>query len=70
MQEILMILLVAILAVGPNKIVEFGKSLGNVSRNLKRASTDFTSSLNKEIEIEEKARKTNTTPSVPPEKKP
>jgi len=65
-----MILLVAILAVGPNKIVEFGKSLGNVSRNLKRASTDFTSSLNKEIEIEEKARKTNTTPSVPPEKKP
>jgi sec-independent protein translocase protein TatA len=69
MQELLMILLVAMLVIGPNKIAEFGKTLGNISRNIKKASTDFTSTLNKEIESEEKNKKSNLPQNIKPEKK-
>jgi Sec-independent protein translocase protein TatA len=69
-QEILMILLVAMLVIGPNRIASFGKTLGNVSRNLKKASTDFTTSINREIEEEEKSKKISTPQIAPPEKKP
>ena len=37
--EILMILLVAILVIGPNKIVKFARQLGQLSRNLKRMTS-------------------------------
>ena len=68
-QEILMILLVAMLVIGPNKIADFGKTLGNVSRNLKKASMDFTTTINREIEEEEKGKKHSTPQTTPPEKK-
>jgi Sec-independent protein translocase protein TatA len=68
-QEILMILLVAILVIGPNKIVEFGKTLGNVTRNIRKASTDFTTSLTREIEAEQKSKKTDPAQPINPEKK-
>jgi Sec-independent protein translocase protein TatA len=68
-QEILMILLVAILVIGPNKIVEFGKTLGNVTRNIKKASTDFTTNLTKEIDAEEKSKKADPAQSMKSEKK-
>lgn len=58
-QEILMILLVAIIVIGPNKIVEFGKILGKVTRNIRKASTDLTTNLEKEME-EEKRKEINT----------
>ncbi len=58
--EILMILLVAILVIGPNKIVKFSRKLGQLSRNLKRMTTDFSSTITKEIDIVEKL--TNDTP--------
>jgi len=68
-QEILMILLVAMLVIGPNKIAEFGKTLGNVTRNIKKASTDFTSNLNREIEAEDKSKKSSIPQNIKPEKK-
>ena len=68
-QEILMILLVAMLVIGPNKIAEFGKTLGNVTRNIKKASTDFTSNLNREIEAEDKSKKSSTPQNIKSEKK-
>ena len=52
--EILMILLVAILVIGPNKIVKFSRTLGQLSRNLKRMTTDFSSTITKEIDIVDK----------------
>jgi sec-independent protein translocase protein TatA len=70
MQEILMILLVAMLVIGPNKIADFGKTLGNVSRNIKKASTDFTTSLNRELEEEKKGKQISTPQTAQPEKKP
>ncbi|MDP2919019.1 MAG: twin-arginine translocase TatA/TatE family subunit [Dehalococcoidia bacterium] len=69
MQEILVILLVAMLVIGPNKIAEFGKTLGNVSRNLKKASTDFTTSITREIDEEEKSKKTEGAQTGKPEAK-
>jgi len=68
-QEILMILLVAMLVIGPNKIAEFGKTLGNVTRNIKKASTDFTSNLNREIEAEDKSKKSSVPQNIKSEKK-
>jgi Sec-independent protein translocase protein TatA len=64
-----MILLVAMLVIGPNKIAEFGKTLGNVTRNIKKASTDFTSNLNREIEAEDKSKKSSIPQNIKPEKK-
>ncbi len=67
MQEILMILLVAIIVIGPAKIAEFGKTMGKFSRNIKQASTEFTTSLNREIELENKDKASS---SSDPSKKP
>jgi len=69
MQEVLIILLVAILVIGPNKIADFGKTIGNVSRNIKKASTDFSTSLTRELEEEEKGKKISTPKTAQPEKK-
>ena len=64
-----MILLVAMLVIGPNKIAEFGKTLGNVTRNIKKASTDFTSNLNREIDAEDKSKKSSLPQNIKSEKK-
>ncbi len=65
-QEILMILLVAIIVIGPNKIVEFGKTVGKVSRNIKKISTDMTTSIERELDEE---KKKEPAPSSQPVKK-
>lgn len=61
-QEILMILLVAVIVIGPNKIVEFGKTVGKVSRNIKKISTDMTTSIEKELEEEKKKEPVSSQP--------
>ncbi len=53
--EILMIILVAFLVLGPHKVVEFGKSAGKMMRSVKKASEDLTSNLTREIEEEQKS---------------
>ena len=63
--EILMILLVAILVVGPNRVVGMARTLGNIMRNVKKMSYELTSAVSKELELEEKEKK----PSEQPEKK-
>jgi Tat protein translocase TatB subunit len=59
-QEILLILLVAIVVIGPNKIVEFGRSAGRVTRNIKKITTEMTSSLEKELELDKKKETNNS----------
>ena len=61
--EILMILLVAILVIGPNKIVNFSRKLGQISRNIRRVTTDFSNTVTKEIALEEQ---TKDKPAAPP----
>jgi len=55
--EILVILLVALIVVGPGKLVEVGKTLGKIARTLRRASFDLTSEVTKELDIENKDNK-------------
>lgn len=64
-QEIIMILLVAILVVGPNRIVEIGRTIGKLTRAIKKTTIDFTSAVSKEMDLEEKGKQT----PPPPEKK-
>ncbi|MFC1901004.1 twin-arginine translocase TatA/TatE family subunit [Chloroflexota bacterium] len=53
--EILIIALVALLIWGPDKLPEVLRTLGKISSTLKKASTDLTTQVKKELEvIEEK----------------
>ena len=58
--EILMILLVAILVVGPNRIVEVARTIGKVMRTLRKASFDLTSTITKELDEEKKTHSPST----------
>ena len=64
-QEILMIILVAVLVVGPNRIVEMSRTMGKVMRAIKKTTFDLTSAVTKELELEEKDKQ----PLVDPENK-
>ena len=52
--EILMILFVAVLVIGPNRIVGLGRTLGKIMRTIKKTSFDLTSAVTKELELEDK----------------
>ena len=59
--EILLILVLALIIWGPNKLPEIARTLGKITRTLKKASFDLTTALTKEIETEDK-----TPPPSPP----
>lgn len=48
--EALLILVVALIFVGPGKIVDFARTAGKWTRAIKRAGSDFTSAVTREIE--------------------
>jgi Sec-independent protein translocase protein TatA len=52
--EVLVILLVAFLVMGPSRIVRFGQELGKLSRKARQASDDLTSAVRREITEEQK----------------
>lgn len=54
MGEILLILIVAIIVMGPEKIPGTARTIGKTIRAIKKASSDLTSQVNKELEAEEK----------------
>ncbi len=53
MGEILLVLLIALIIFGPGRVVEIGKTLGKVTRTLKKASFDLTAQVTTELEKEE-----------------
>ncbi len=57
--EVLLILLVAVIVLGPNRVVEFGRTMGKVMRTIKKASFDLTSTITKEMD-EDKSRSSGT----------
>ena len=59
--EVLMIFLVAILIIGPGKIVEFARTMGKIMHTIKKASFDMTSSLTKELGLEEEKKRAPNT---------
>ncbi len=50
--EILLILIVALMVVGPKKLPEIARTLGKTMRAIKKASGDFTTAVTREIEAE------------------
>jgi Tat protein translocase TatB subunit len=64
--EILLILIIALIFLGPGKIVDFARTLGKWVRAIRRAGTDFTTAVTREVE---KAAK-ESPPSPGKEEKP
>lgn len=51
--EILVILVIAFIVLGPNKVPGIAKKIGQTIRAIKKASSDLTTSLTREIEAKE-----------------
>lgn len=54
MGEILLIIIIALIVMGPDKIPGTARTVGKTIRAIKKASSDLTSQVNKELEAEEK----------------
>ena len=52
--EVLLILVVALIILGPGKVVGVGRTLGRIMHTLKKASFDLTAQVTKELESGEK----------------
>lgn len=73
-QEILLILVLALLVFGPRRLPELGRTLGRALAEFRRATTDLKRTLNAEIALEEGERsRTPRRPELaatPPEPRP
>ena len=54
MGEVLVILLVAIVVMGPRRITEVGRTMGKIVGSLRRATFDLTAQVRKELEEQDK----------------
>ncbi len=54
--EILMVLLVALIVVGPNKVVGLAQTLGKAMRSIRKASGELTSAVTREMEVEDREK--------------
>jgi len=52
--EILLILVLALVIMGPGKLTEFARTLGKTVRAIKKASADLTATVTREIALQEK----------------
>ena len=52
--EVLLILIVALIIWGPNRLPEIARTLGKAVRTLKKASFDLTNAVTREVEGEER----------------
>ncbi|MCJ7605740.1 MAG: twin-arginine translocase TatA/TatE family subunit [Dehalococcoidales bacterium] len=53
MWEFLLILVVIVIVLGPARIPGIARNIGNVMRTIRKASSDLTMNLTKEIELED-----------------
>jgi Tat protein translocase TatB subunit len=65
--EMMVIAVVALLVIGPQRLPELARSLGRTLRELKRATSDLQSSINLEEEYETEPRKTDVPGQGPAE---
>ena len=63
--EILLILVVALIIWGPGKLPEIARKLGKTVRTLKKVSSDFTTTLTREIEIKDDNQPASSPPATP-----
>jgi sec-independent protein translocase protein TatA len=55
--ELILVLIIAILVAGPQRMVEIARSLGRLSRQLRDLSREFTTALQAEVQAAEKEAK-------------
>ena len=65
-QEILFILVIALIVFGPRKLPEIGKSIGRMMNEFRKASNDFRRTLEDEVEAD-KMRTVEPPPAAAPE---
>jgi sec-independent protein translocase protein TatA len=61
--EVLLIIVVILIVLGPQRVPELARKLGQIVRSIRRASTDFSTAITREIDVS----KDN---SSPPKEKP
>ena len=52
--ELVLILVIALIVLGPGRVVEVGRTLGKMIRTLKKATSDLTTAVTKEIDSDKK----------------
>jgi len=62
-QEVVLILIIALIVFGPKKLPDIGKSMGRMMAEFRKASNDFKRTLEEEVEID-KARQVETPPAA------
>ena len=65
--EVLLILVLALIIWGPRRLPEIARTLGRTVRTLKRATSDFTSQITGEIDIEKPESREKGQPAPPRE---
>ncbi len=57
--ELLLILVVALLIFGPGKVVEIARGLGKMVHAIRKASSDLTDQVTRELDVEAKEKETS-----------
>ena len=60
--EVLLILVLALIIWGPKRLPGIARTLGKTARTLRKATNDFTSQINREMDIEEKEHREKEKP--------
>ncbi|MFC1915152.1 Sec-independent protein translocase protein TatB [Chloroflexota bacterium] len=63
--EVILILIVALVVWGPKRLPEIARTLGRMTRGLRKATYDLTSQVTKEIDLQETDSKEKDTPPQP-----
>ncbi len=50
--EVLLIIIVALIIWGPGKLPEIARTLGRIMRNLRKVTSDLTTAVTKELDVE------------------
>jgi TatA/E family protein of Tat protein translocase len=66
LQELVLIFVIALLVFGPKNLPQLGRSLGRAMREFRRASDEFRSTIETNLQINEPDPVPGTTPESPP----
>ena len=65
--EVLLIIVVILVVLGPQRVPEIARKLGQIVRTIRRASTDFSTAVTRELDITRENPSQSTDKSKPPD---